>query len=166
MVGYLLRVSSAELAEYLEDSSKLEARTLAEDSTEDSNCIEVDKSWDGISFLLSGPELPESEKEKNPLSWTLFGNKTLDENQDLGYGPAGYASIEDVKRIQAALQNMTTDRIRKNFDPAKMMALGVYPEIWSDEEESLEYLMEYYDLVADFYQKAAGENQAVIAFIH
>lgn len=166
MIGNLLRVSQNELDEYLQDSSKLEQRIYSGDKAEDSNRIQVDKSWEGISFLLSGPELPESKKDENPLSWILFGNKTINPDQNLGNGPAGYLTKEDVAKIQNTLQKLNIEDLRKNFDAPKMMALNVYPEIWSDEDESLEYLLEYYDLIADFYKKAAAENQAVIAFIH
>ena len=165
MVACLLRVSGSELKEYIEDSGKLETRVDSDSIVNDSSFIEVDKSWDGISYLLSGPEIPESEKENDPLSWAMFGNKTLDENQDMGYGPAGYASIEDVKKIFSAMEKLNMEEIRKKFNPQEMMALGVYPEIWSDEEESLEYLMEYYEVVVEFYKSAATEGQAVIAFL-
>ena len=49
----LLRATNAEFEAYLKDSSLLEKRFYG-DSEEDSATINIDKSWKGILFLLTG----------------------------------------------------------------------------------------------------------------
>ena len=62
MIGNFLRVSSAELEEYLKDSSLLENRIYDEEcEDEDPNMIDIDKSWDGIIFLLTGQSFENSD---------------------------------------------------------------------------------------------------------
>ncbi len=52
MIGNLLRVTKAELEEYLKDSSLLE-KSIYDEETDDENpnLVDIDKSWDGIVFF-------------------------------------------------------------------------------------------------------------------
>jgi hypothetical protein len=67
--------------------------------------------------------------------------------------------------VSVALNKLTTDELRNRYDGNLMMELGIYPEIW-DEIESLEYLIENFKALKEFYNKAALENQAVIIFVN
>lgn len=58
MIANLLRVTKAELEEYLNDSSLLESRIYNDESDEEDPClVDIDQSWDGIVFLLTGKAL-------------------------------------------------------------------------------------------------------------
>ena len=165
MIGNYLRVSRSELEEYLNDSSKLEDRVYNEESQNDKNLIDVDKSWEGLFFLLTGASVENLDEAKEPLCWTLNTSQIIDPDQDLGYGPASYTTIEQTKEVSVALNKLTTDELRNRYDGNLMMKLGIYPEIW-DEIESLEYLIENFKALKEFYNKAAVENQAVIIFVN
>jgi hypothetical protein len=162
MIGNLLRVTNSELEEYLQDSSLLENRVYDDESEEDSNLVDIDKSWEGILFLLTGQNLENSD---HPLARTLFSGQLIDEDQDLGYGPAQYLTPDQVKEVNAEISKITIDEISKNYDPKKMNELGIYPNVWN-EEESLEYLTDYFKTVQEVYSKAAQNNQAIITFLN
>jgi len=53
MIGNLFRVKKTELEEYLKNSTLLEERIYS-DEMDDPHSIDIDKSWDGIIFLLTG----------------------------------------------------------------------------------------------------------------
>lgn len=165
MVANYIRVSAAELETYLRDSSKLEDRVYREVSTEDHNLIDLDKAWEGLFFLLTGASLSTIEQAKEPLSLILNTTLEIDSEQDMGYGPAMYNTMEQVKEISAALDIISTDDLYNRYDGKKMNALGVYPQIW-DEEESIEYLIEKFDILKALYNDAVSQGQSVIFFIN
>jgi len=162
MVGNLLRVTSSELEEYLQDSSLLENRVYDDEAEEDPNLVDIDKSWEGILFLLTGQNL---ENADHPLSRVLFSGQLIDEDQDLGYGPAQYLTSDQVKEVNAEISKITISELSKNYNPDKMSELEIYPNIW-DEEESLEYLTDYFQTVQEVYSEAARKNEAVITFLN
>ncbi|KAA5543416.1 DUF1877 family protein [Adhaeribacter rhizoryzae] len=161
MIGNLLRVTSSELEEYLQDSSLLENRVY-DDEAEDPNLVDIDKSWEGILFLLTGQNL---ENSSHPLAKVLFSGQFIDEDQDLGYGPAQYLTPEQVKEVNAEISKITISELSKNYNPNRMSELEIYPNIW-DEEDNLEYLTDYFKTVQEVYSEAAGRNEAVITFLN
>lgn len=165
MVGNYLRVSNEELEKYLADSSLLEDRVYEDDIDNDKYLIYVDKSWEGLFFLLTGKSLATSDEASTPLQWTLTAPQFIDPDQDMGYGPAVYTTIEQTKEVHNALNKITVDELRNKFDGKLMMKLEIYPGGW-DDDESLEYLIENFNSVKDFYSKAAADNQAVIIFLN
>ncbi len=165
MIGNYLRVTKDELEEYLADSSKLEERIYNAESYTDKNLIDVDKSWEGLFFLLTGKSLATAKEASAPLVWTLTPPNEIDPDQDIGYGPATYTTSEQTKEISSALNKISTDDLRGRYNGQLMMEMGIYPEVWND-IDSLEYLMEEFNSMKDFYNKATAENQAVIFFIN
>ena len=74
MTCTLLRVTKNELNEYLNDSSLLEDRIHDNDESEDENenLIDIDKSWDGIIFLLTRQKFGNGN---HPLLQVLFSEQ-------------------------------------------------------------------------------------------
>lgn len=162
MIGNLLRITNAELETYLEDSSLLEDRIYNEDSEEDSALIDIDKSWAGILFLLTGQNL---ETLSHPMGRVLFSGQSIDEDQDLGYGPGQYLTPEQVKEVDTELSKITVMELTKKFDPKRMTELGIYPNCW-EEEGMWDYLLVYFKEVQVTYSTAAKNNEAIITFIN
>lgn len=161
MIGNFLRVTNTELEKYLEDSSLLEEKIYNEDS-EDSALNDIDKSWEGILFLLTGQNL---ETLTHPLGQVLFSGQCIDEDQDLGYGPGQYLTPAQVKEIDSALSKITVEELTKNYDPKRMTELEVYPDIW-EHEDALNYLLKYFEVVQEIYSIATKNNEAIITFIN
>lgn len=161
MIANFLRVSESELNDYLKDSSLLEDNIYSDE--ENSNLTDIDKSWGGILFLLTGQGLEELD---HPLSRILFSGELIDEDQDLGYGPAHYLTVLEVKEIYNEISQITPEELRGRYDAGKMEELGIYPNIWDDDQESLNYLLDSYNDVLEVYSEAAKNNQAIITFIN
>lgn len=96
--------------------------------------LDVDKAWQGIHYLLTGT----AWEGDPPLNFILHGKGIG--KVDVGYGPARTLTGDEVRRLAEALDALPPDELRQRFDPARMMELSVYPEIWDrdpDEDDSL-----------------------------
>lgn len=165
MIGFLFRVTTKELDEILEDSSILERKfDSAWDGNNADNILDIDKSWEGMFYLLTGCTLAQIEEAKPPLSWILFSGQLVDEQQDMGYGPAHYISAEQVGRFNKALDGVSREDLQRKYDGKKMDQAGIYPEVW-EQPESLEYVLGTFERLKDFYKIAEKEKMAVITFI-
>lgn len=165
MIANLLRVTEEELNSYLKDSSLLEEKLDAIYEQEDDETLtDLDKAWEGILFLLTGQSLADVVESNHPLAKAVLGGDAVDEDQDLGYGPALYLTPDQVKDINGQIAAMNNEELVAAYNPDVMMKLGIYPEVW--DEESLEYLMEYFEILRSTYATAAKNNEAIIAFIN
>lgn len=163
MIGNLLRVTNAELEEYLEDSSLLEDR-IYDEETENPMLIDIDKAWDGIIFLLTGQSIDNAD---HPLLRVLFSGQIIDEEQDFGYGPAHYLTPEQVAELNNEISEITTSDLKRKYDPEKMTELEVYPTIWEQEgDDAFEYLREYFKSLQKVYSDATENGEAVVTFLN
>jgi hypothetical protein len=163
MIGNFLRVSNAELEEYIKDSSTLEDRIYNDGGDEDPNLVDIEKAWAGILFLLTGKNIDDLD---HPLAKVLFSGQLIDEDQDLGYGPAHYLNPTQVSEINTQISKISTEDLKKNFDAKKMMELEIYPTIWDEGDEAFEYLAEYFKALQQVYSDAAKNGEAIITFIN
>jgi len=162
MIGNLLRVTRTELEEYLKDSSLLENRIYNDESdAEDPNLVDIDKSWEGILFLLTGQNL---ETVDHPLARVLFSGQLIDEEQDLGYGPGQYLTPEEVKEVNEEISKITSTELREKYDAKKMMELDIYPSAW-EENDMVDYLTDYFITVQEVFAEASKNEEAIITFL-
>jgi hypothetical protein len=165
MIGILLRITEKQLEEFIADSVLLEEFADADDIEESGNQLYLDKSWDAINFLLTGHSLDSIESAEPPLSGVVFSGQIIDEEQDMGYGPAQYLTPTQVKEINDALVNISSDEFRNRYDPVKLKDKGIYPQSWEDDENEKDYLTNYFNDLKTFYSKAAKEGQAIVTYI-
>lgn len=165
MMGDFISVSPAELESYLQDSSRLETLldAILEDRT--AEAFTIGKSFDGLSYLLTGKSSEQISEAKPPLSLAIFGGQKIDPDQDLGYGPAGFLTPDQVKEVNAALAPITRANLEKNYDAGKMEELGIYPGGWEDKGTSLEWLGKELINLQSFYADAAAKGMAVVMLI-
>jgi hypothetical protein len=72
-----------------------------------------------------------------------------------------------VRRLDAALEPLTSEELERRFDPERMAKLQIYPEIWGDEDDdSLEYLIEYYTDLRAFVRRAAERGHALLVYLN
>jgi Domain of unknown function (DUF1877) len=162
MIGYLLRISSNELKKYQENSDLLESRIDVSLENDDPNMIDIDKSWDGINFLLTGNIVGDSD---HPLEKVLFSMQYIDENQDLGYGPANFLYPDQVKELNDTISKISVNELSTKYDSKKMTELELYPTgLWQD-NGVVNYLTDNFKTVQEFYALAVKENQAIITFL-
>lgn len=162
MIGNLLRVTKAELEGYLKDSLLLENNIYHDNINP--NLVDIDKAWDGIIFLLTGQGIANAD---HPLLRVLFSGQIIDEEQDLGYGPAHYLTSEQVAELNKEISKITMADLKQKYDPKKMMELEVYPTIWEQEGgEAFDYLSENFANLQQVYSDATKNGEAIITFLN
>ena len=158
MIANLLRVSKPELEDYLNNSSLLEDKIYDEEFDE---LIDIDKAWDGLIFLLTGQSFTTAEHN---LVRLLFSGQLIDEEQDLGYGPAHYLTPEQVYELNSEISSITSSDLKRNFNPEKMNEQEVYPGIW-DEEDAFDYINDGFLEVKNVFSEASKNGEAIITFL-
>jgi len=128
---------------------------------DEAELFDLEKAWHGIQYLLNGATFGGDE----PLGWAVFGDQEV--SDDLGKGPARCLTAPQVAAVSAALQEMPVSALAQRFDAAKMEKAQVYPEgMWiTDGVQALNYLLEHYSHLQNFYANAAAHGKAVICFI-
>jgi hypothetical protein len=163
MIEYFLSVKPNELEDIFENSSLLEKRLFG---GPDPHLIETDKAWEGILYILTGCGLADVEEAKPPLKWVIIGDHIVDEGQDMGYGPAEYRTVEEVKEISNALQSISGEQFRQMFDNSGIKTnKDIYPDISWQDDDAFQYYFEYYQKLKDFYLDAEKNGEAVVSFV-
>lgn len=161
MICELRRVSESQINELLEAPENV--IEFLEFTDEDSDhSTDLDKAWHGIHFLLTG-SVWEGEE---PLNFLLGGE--LIGTEDVGYGPARALHSKQVENVDAQLSVISTDDFRRRFDPVRMTQESIYPEIWNRdpaEDDTLGYLVDYFETLKTFVHKARENKQALLIAI-
>ena len=165
IIGNVIRVSQEELNGFLNNSETLENKIYADESYEAEWFLDLDKSWDGINYILTGEIIGGLENEPNELQRALFSFQIIDEGQDLGYGPAQYLNPNQVKETYSELEKITDDVLKSKINGSEMNEIGIYPEIWT-ESESHEFLIDSFKEFKEFYKKASENNEAIITYLN
>ena len=125
--------------------------------------LDIDKAWHGLHFLFTG----EAWDGEPPLGFILAGGTEIGD-EDVGYGPARAFTSAEVGEIAAAFDPLTRDELARRFDPARMMELEIYPEIWDrdpTDDDMLEYLLEYFDLLKEFVSRGAASGRGMLVYL-
>ena len=124
---------------------------------------DLDKSWHGIHYLLT----KTAWEGDPPLNFLLLGGTEVG-SIDVGYGTARAIDSGTVAEIDRELAKIDRDFLERQFDPAEMTRLGIYPEIWernSDEDDMFGYCAEYFDDLKNFIRRAAENRLGLIIFL-
>jgi hypothetical protein len=149
----LKSIETKRLLEFKIDASDIHEYIDADDE----RMIDLDKSWHGIHYLLTGMAGPVPE----PLGQAIMGGMEIGE--DLGMGPPRFLEAAVVRKIAEQLADVSDEILRVRFDPKQMDALDVYPKIWvRDGEEGFDWLCEYFREFAEGYGKAAARGDAML----
>jgi hypothetical protein len=162
MIGNFVAISPGQLATLVADPDLMESFLYPDDGeAEPENHLDVDKAWHAIHYMLNG----KTWEGDPPLFWTVMGGKEIGE--DVGYGPARYLSVEQVKAIAGALSAIDAKLFGARFDARALDAAEIYPQIWeSGDAEALEYVVSYYDQLRSFYLAAAERGDAVLIYLN
>src|SRR5579863_7993210 len=120
MIGHFVSIEPAQLAELLNDSTQSVNIFLAGGDVSQAN-LDIDKAWHGIHFLLTG----EAWGGEPPAALAILGGTEIGE--DIGYGPARYLSVEEVRTVAATLAATPRNVIAERYQPEAMERAGVYP---------------------------------------
>lgn len=148
-----------EVLQYYDDASggELPEEAQGED-------LDLDKAWHGLHYLLTGT----AWGGQLPLSYLVHGGEQVGDEQehDLGYGPARILLPAQVVTFSQALGQLNAVEISRRFNPAEMMRLDIYPNIWDRKDEMLdEWMQESLADLQGFLQRAVAQQHAVIIAI-
>ena len=122
--------------------------------------VYLDKAWHGIHFLLTGSEWEGEE----PWCYLVKGGEEIG-GEDHHYGPPRALRPNQIADWANALSTISTEDLRKRFNPKAMMKADIYPSIWDrvvEEQGNLEYLLEYYEALRSFVERTKNENKGAI----
>ena len=168
MIGNLIRISKEQLDTFKANSNELEKLVLSTECHASECYIDIDKSWEAVHFILCGESLfiPQySTSNSSELTRVIFNPQLIDEEQDLGYGPAAYNTPNQVGSIAKKLNTLNLADLESRFDGNALNNAEIYPEIWN-KSESKKYAFDNLKAVIKFFNEATKNNEAVISYIN
>ena len=126
---------------------------------------DIDKMWDALHFLLNGLSAIHGDPEENILSEFIIGSESFDEESE---DFTRYIPTERVIKIAKKLNEINFEDYLKDFDMNKFAENGIYPDIWSydeEREEIMEELSEHFENLKEFYHKVAENKNIVVVTI-
>ena len=126
---------------------------------------DIDKMWDALHFLLNGLSALYGDPEDNILSEFIIGSKCFDDDSEEF---TRYIPTERVAEIANKLNEIDFQDYLKDFDMNKFAENGIYPDIWSydeEREEIMEELSEHFDNLKEFYNEVAKNKNIVVVTI-
>jgi hypothetical protein len=120
--------------------------------------ISLDKAWHGVHYLLCG----EAEPGSSVLSQAVLGGTEIGDDE-MGYGPARVFTVRQAAETARELSRAgLEDEMKARFDPDRMGSAGIYPEGWHT-AGALDWLLEEFHRLRDFYADASARQFAIVA---
>ena len=163
MVLSMVQFSDSKLQGYIKNPNRFKSdlRKLEKSEVDKSVCL--DKSWEGIHFILTGNKLGQGE---STLALAIYSRQFFDEKQDLGIGPASYLSPKQVKEIDSRLEALHDNYIKEKYNPVQMNKLKIYQHPWNDDPLLFKYLLDNFKKLKAFYKDAASKENAVASYLN
>ncbi|MBE4907566.1 YfbM family protein [Bacillus luteolus] len=161
MIATFFRVPNTLLTLIKAEPNNIEELVLDSDDVQDT-ALDIDKSWHGIYFLLTG----EPDIEKPIVSFVgeaILGGTAVGE--DFGYGPMRYHEPITVQNLYRELQKITLNNLSDRYDIKKFNENKIYPMNGKWSLEDRDYLVENFEFLLGFYKKAAEEQEAILVVI-
>jgi hypothetical protein len=150
------------------EALKLDSSPLTEDYFSGHNSVDelwLDKFWDILQFLIADDRFDFSSIPGKIVQ----GGEPIDEELDLGYGPALYVTADEVKHIKKYLSNLKHEELVRKFDVEVISQEEIYPYFQDlrtataeEIQDEISYCLAYVDKLKEFYSQAADKNLAVI----
>ncbi|MCL2620968.1 MAG: YfbM family protein [Defluviitaleaceae bacterium] len=168
MVGIYLRTSDENITKLHNGTLSIADLVLDDDGEyiEDETLMDIDKAWHMLHFVLTGQTSVDSSDD-NPLSKVAMGGDNIRKGEDCdGWQFGRSITSQQVVATCEVLKGVKKSWIADNFNLSDMLENEVYPvQDHHNKEEMLEYLLEYFDDVVDFFNEAKDENQAIVFFV-
>jgi len=123
--------------------------------------LDLDKSWNGLHYILTGT----ATLGKEPQCYLLMGGEQVgdEEDHDIGYGPARILLPQQVTAFQQVIAGLDAADVSARYNPAEMIKLDIYPNVWDRHDEQLEeWLQESLAELQGFLKRAVSQQRAVI----
>ncbi|MYT16238.1 protein of unknown function (DUF1877) [Streptomyces sp. SceaMP-e96] len=164
MTGEYARVTPAELDRALGDpewalklvSGRMEAEAAQRPEPALARCLDIDKAWDALGFLLRRTSFPVD---------IVHGEEAVPDADDWGYGPPRYLTPEQVRGAAEALAGISAESLTAGVGPADLAAAEVYPVIVWERGEPLDYVSAHYELLRPFFRAAADAGDGMLMWL-
>jgi hypothetical protein len=123
--------------------------------------IDLEKTWAGIHFLLTGEPEPGRTPATTPLQQALGGSEPELAGTSFQVAPR-VVGDDAVRAVVNVLIRVDGDELRRRFDPDALVRADVYPEGLWHRDDALEYLVERYAALVWFNRRAAALGRAVL----
>jgi hypothetical protein len=87
-------------------------------------------------------------------------------DEDVGYGPARGMSAIEVKEVASAVCAISEAAFRARFDADALNEADIYPQIWDEGSDALDYVASYFLDAQRVYKDAAAMDLALVLFIN
>ena len=173
MNGKYARLTPAELRQAIDNPEWVEDHVeQLQDVLDEAELSESD--WDGSDDPLGRSRLYSTGQAWHLLAYLLerasfpvgvvHGEHVLDSEQDWGYGPASYLTPDRVQYASNALHATPYSQLAQGVTIADLNAAQIYPSPWN-EEAGVEWGLERYERLTDFFGAAADAADAVLCWI-
>lgn len=129
MLLQIVAVADDALRPILADAARINA-ALEGEGDDAIAMVDLDKAWHGVHFLLTGT----AWEGEGPIASLLLGGHASTE--DVGYGPARGLTAAEARAFRDALAGLDEAELHRRFDPKRMTALEIYPDVWDRGAES------------------------------
>jgi hypothetical protein len=159
MIGNFAMASDSEIDRLLAKPATIMAFLEPRMSTPGA-MLDVDKAWHGIHWLLSG----SAWEGDWPLGFIVTGGTAIGD-EDVGYGPARALRSAEVLELNTALAKVSRDELKERFDPEELTKAEIYPQIWDEGDEALDYLLGGFDDLKKYVAEAAAKKMGMLVWI-
>lgn len=155
--GFIMRLFGITTQQVSESANDLAQQV------EDGDRMDLDKMWHGLHFLFTGT----AEEGPEPACFLLCGGEEIG-NEDVG--PARVLSPDQVSQFAAFLGELSHDELARRYNPARMTALEIYPDvIWTrpavSGKSEFDYLFEAFEELRDFVTATSTRGDHLIVSI-
>ncbi|WP_225850760.1 YfbM family protein [Streptomyces sp. HPF1205] len=164
MIGEYARLTPAELERAVRDPAwaleyvdeLIEAGAAETTGVGRPRCLDIDKAWDTLGFLLRRIEFPVD---------IVHGEEEIPGAEDWGYGPPRYLLPERVHAAAAALGELPADALVRGVTEEELARADLYPRIADEGLEWLTYVTHHYEALVPFFQAAAAAGDAMVVWL-
>ena len=123
----------------------------------------IGKAWHGLHFLLTGIADTENFILATPLDKVVLGGVAIE--QETTYGQMRMLTSEEVQEISLALQSLNHEELYSRLDASAFNSANIYPAYNHWEAGEMEWVLEDYANLVQFFHDAAASNEVILLSI-
>lgn len=151
-IGEYLRLGAAEMRRVLSDPDGAFDWLEEMFEAEDPRLIDIDKSWQGLAFVLGRSHIPEE---------IIYGDEEVPGAEEWGYTVPCMLKAERVQQFSRILSSIDSQDLLAALDFDELTEAGVYPvEIWNSVDRK--WMSQHLDALIRFYKAASDEGMSVL----
>jgi hypothetical protein len=160
VIANLRAASDAEIKRLLAHPTEVTRFLFGADAA-GSTCVNLDKAWHAIHFVLNGSRLGGQA----PLNFLVDEGTPVGEI-DVGFGPARVLTSYQVEALASALSGLEPDDIRSRIDVRQLDELAIYPGAWQRDGMDVDYVVANYRAMRELVARLARDGLGLVLYIN